>query len=83
MLALSLFRRHVKGRAKNGERLREIAFALEPFRQTEVAHERFVGAIEQNIPGLQITMQNPVLMRVLDRARDCGYEFGSFRAACP
>jgi hypothetical protein len=23
-------------------------------------------------------VQNPVLMRVLDRARDCGYKFGSF-----
>ena len=78
MLARSLLRRHVEGSAENGERLREIAFALEPFRQAEVAHERFVGAIEQDIPRLQITMQNPVLMRELDRARDCGYKFGSF-----
>ena len=74
----SLFRRHVIGGAENGESLGEIPFALEPFRHTEVAHERFVGAIEQNIPGLQITMQNPVLMRVRDRARDCGHELGSF-----
>ena len=78
MFARSLFRRHVVGGAENGEGLRKISFALEPFCQTEVAHERFVGAIEQKFPGFKSRCKIPCLMRVLDRARDCGYEFGSF-----
>ena len=63
-----LFRRHVVRRAKNRERLREIAFALQPFRETEVAHVRFVSGIEKNICGFQIAMQNAVLVRIRDRA---------------
>ena len=63
-----LFRRHVVRRAENRQRLREIAFALQPFRKAEVAHERFAGGIEKDISRLQIAMQNSVLVRKRDRA---------------
>ena len=63
-----LFRRHVVRRAEDRERLREIAFALQPFRKAEVAHERFASGIEEDISGFQIAMQNSVLVRKRDRA---------------
>lgn len=56
-----LLRRHVEWRTKNGERLREITFALQPFRKTEVADVRFVRSIEQDVRRFKVAMQNPMV----------------------
>ena len=65
-----LFGRDVPGRPENRQRAREVARGVEPFGQTEIAHQRFAAAIEQNISGLKIAMQNALAMRVLHGARD-------------
>ena len=43
---LHLFGRNVTGCTENRERPREIGRSVEPFRQTEIAHQRFATAIE-------------------------------------
>ena len=73
-----LFRRHVVWRAENGEGLGEIALALQPFRESEIAHVRFAGGIKEHISRLQITMKDSVLVGESDRTRQlrnqrCGF----------
>ena len=69
-----LFRRDVTGRSENRQCPREIARGVEPFGQTEIAHQRFAAAVEQNVSGLQVAMQDSLHMRVLHGARDLGHQ---------
>src|SRR4051794_4106514 len=64
-----LLRRHVVRRAEDGDRLREIAFALHPFRETEIAYVRFVRGVEENVRRFQVAMEDAVLMCVSHGAR--------------
>ena len=73
-----LFRRHVVWRAEDRKSLGEIAFALQPFRKAKVAHVRFASGIEEDISRLQIAMQNSVLVRKRDGARQFRDQCGSF-----
>ena len=41
-------------------------------RQAEVGQVRFAVSIEQNVPWLDVAMQNPVLVRVMNSARYLG-----------
>ena len=64
-----LFGRNVTGCAENRERARKIARGVEPFGQTEIAHERFAAAIEHDVSRFQVAMQNTLDVRVLDGTR--------------
>ena len=57
--------------AEDGVRLSEFGLAREPFGQTEIAHERLLCPIEENIAGFEIAMENSVLVSVLDCMGDC------------
>ena len=49
-----------------------------PFCQTEIAHQRFAAAIEQNVSRLEIAMENSLAMRVFDRARNFRHQLHTF-----
>ena len=65
-----LFRRHVVWRPEDRERLGEIALALQPFRESEIAHVRFAGGIKEHVTWFQVAMKNSVLVRERHRARE-------------
>ena len=50
--SVRLLRSDVTRRSENRQRPREIAGGVEPFGQTEIAHQRFAAAVEQNVSGL-------------------------------
>ena len=64
-----LFRRHVTGCAHHFHRARDRTFRFDQPRQSEIGQMRFAFCIQQNVPRLDVSMQYPVLMRVMDRAR--------------
>ena len=64
-----LFRRHVTGRAQNFHRARDSALRLDQPGQPEIGEMRFAFCVEQNVSGLDVSMQDAVLMRVVKR---CG-----------
>src|SRR6266487_6108327 len=63
-----LLRRHVTWCAQNLQRARDRALCLDQPRQTEIGEMRFAFCIEQNIAGLDVTMQDTVLMGMMKRA---------------
>jgi hypothetical protein len=65
-----LFRRHVTWRAQNFQCARNGAFTLDQPRKAKVGQVRFAFAIEQDVSRFDVTMKNPVLVCVMNRARD-------------
>src|SRR5206468_1096724 len=55
-----LLRRNVTGRAENSHCVGEITCGVEPFGQTEIAHQRFVSPVQQNVSWFEIAMQDSV-----------------------
>src|SRR6185369_5094752 len=47
--SVCLFGRDIPGCAKNRERVRKVARGVEPFGQSEIAHQRFAAPVEQNV----------------------------------
>ena len=47
--SVCLFGRDITGCAKNRHRVRKIARGVEPFGQSEIAHQRFAVPVEQNV----------------------------------
>ena len=68
--AFCLLRRDVSGRAENSQGAGEITCGVEPFRQAEVAHQRLAASIEQNVSGLEISMNNALVVCRLDTTCD-------------
>ena len=60
---------HVMRRAKGGECPRQVARGFKTFGETEIANQRFAPTVQQNVPRFQISMQDPLPMRVLHRTR--------------
>jgi hypothetical protein len=71
------FRRKVARRPENLDRLRERAVALEKFGQSEIGEMRPARGIENNITGLDITMQDAAIVSVLRGSRRLGDNLGS------
>src|SRR5439155_16058208 len=71
----SMLRRHVTGCAQRLTRARDCAFSFDQSRQAKVGQLRFAFCIEQNIPRFNISMQNPVFVRVMHSARDLCDQF--------
>src|SRR5262249_23311980 len=71
---ICLLRRYVTGRTENSQAVGEIANGVEPCGQTEIAHHRLPVSIEQNIRRLEIAMQNPFGMGVLNRMADFSHQ---------
>src|SRR5205814_873613 len=59
-----LVRRDVTRRAECHERPGEIAVFVEPFGQTEIAHQRFAATIVQDVAWFQNAMENALAVRV-------------------
>ena len=68
IVAHSLFRRHVTGRAQYFHRARDRALCLNQPRQPEVGEVRFTFLIEQDISWLDVAMKNAVLVRIVNGA---------------
>ena len=62
--------RDVTGCAEDCHRACKIARRIDPLGQAEIAHERLAASIQQNVPRLEISVQNPFVVRVLNGARD-------------
>jgi hypothetical protein len=75
VLARRLFGRHVAGRAEDRRGVREAAAALDDFRETEIREMRLALDIDENIRGLEVTVQHAALMCVMNRARDKRHQF--------
>src|SRR6266540_4070467 len=67
--------RHVTWRAQNFQRARHRALRFDKSRKTEVGEMRFALLVQQNVSRLDVAMQNPVLMRVVNGACHFGDEF--------
>jgi hypothetical protein len=59
-------------------RVRESALVADPLHQAEVAHHRFAASIEEDVPGLEIAVQDAVRVGELDRACDLGHQANTF-----
>ena len=62
--------RDVTGRAEDGECPCQVARGIEPLGEAEVADQRFTLAVEEDVAGFQVAMENSLPMRVLHGARD-------------
>src|SRR6202043_1212366 len=69
-MARRLFRRHITRRSQNIEGVRDGALLFDQASQTKIGQMRLTVAIQQNISGLNIAMQNTVLVCELNRAGD-------------
>ena len=67
-----LFRRHVTRRAQHFHRARDGALRFDQSRQPEIGEMWFAFCVEQNVSRLDVAMQNAVLVRVMNSARQLG-----------
>jgi hypothetical protein len=49
---------------------------IKPFRHAEIRHVRFAGFVQDDVRGLEVPVQNPFLMRAMDRLRDGFHDLG-------
>ena len=76
--AASLFGWHVVGSAKGRAAHREGAqLAFKVFGQSKIGDVWLAAGVEQDVRGLLVAMQNAVLVRMMDRARDGSDEAGA------
>lgn len=73
-LARRLLGRHVVRAAHHCERLREVGLFFHQLGEAEIREHRLALRIQQDVPRLDVAMQNPALMRVVNGARDLGHE---------
>src|SRR5260370_126456 len=71
-----LLRRHVARRSEHIERIGDRVFLFDQARQAKVGQMRFAFFIQQDIPGVNVAMQNAALMCELDCVRDLDEQFG-------
>ena len=70
-----LFRRHVTWRAQHLHRARRRTLRFDQSGKTKIGKMRFAFYIEQDVSRLNVSMHNPVLMRVMHGARHLRDEF--------
>jgi hypothetical protein len=75
VLAARLFRRHVTWRAQHLHRARHRTLRFDQSRQAKVGEMRFACSIDEYIARLNVSMHNPVLMRVMHGARHLRDQF--------
>src|SRR5438046_1701634 len=70
-----LFWRHITSRAQDFQRVRDTALRFDQSRKTKIGQVRFALCIQQNVARLDISMQDAVLVRVMNNARHLDNEF--------
>ena len=68
--ALRLLGRHITGRAEDGASAGAFPIAVEPLGQAEVGDVRFILAVEQNVRRLQVAMDDPMPVGMMDGPGD-------------
>src|SRR5262249_60777925 len=51
-------------------------FVFDPSRQSEVGHQGLAPGIEEDVPGLEVAVDEALLVDVMDRTGDLGHEPG-------
>src|SRR5947207_255058 len=69
-----LFGCHVTGRPEDGEAMSQRRVILDQFGQAEIGHVGIALLIQENIGGLEISVENATLMGVVDRASHDSYQ---------
>src|SRR5207249_3485577 len=77
LLALGLLGRHVAGGADDGTALRLASAALHALGQAEVGDMRLTLAVEEDVAGLEVAVEDAALVGVVDRAGNPGQKIGS------
>src|SRR5579864_4414830 len=84
-VAVHLFRGHVRRRSENAAWHRDVDFLIKPSRQSEIHHDRFAVAIDHDVVWLEVAVDNPELMCLLQSAgnflRDGGDRAYVFQSA--
>src|SRR5205814_3454640 len=70
-----LFRRHVTRSAQNFHRARDGAFGFDQPCQPKIGEMWFALCVEQDVSGFDVSMEDSVLVRVMNSARDFGNQF--------
>src|SRR5204862_686930 len=75
VISHGLLWRHVTWRAQNFQRARDGALRSDQACKAKIGQVRFTFCIEQNVPRLDITMENSMFMRVMNNACHLRDEF--------
>ena len=70
-----LFRRHVAGSAQNFHRARDGTLCFDEPCQPEIGEMRFAFCVEQDVSGFDVSMEDAVLMRIVNCAGQLGDQF--------
>src|SRR5207248_2320546 len=72
VITYRLFWGHVAGRTQHFHRARDSALCLDQSRKTKIGEVRFALSIKQNVSRFDVSMQDVVLVSVMNSARHFG-----------